>query len=590
MAMTPAQARALAKPIADIYAQLTDDLMTSIAAQLGKGIEVSGTAKWQLNKLAQLGELNARNVRLIAKRTKRCPQLHYLAVISAAGQALDETDKLYQLALAAAELGKPVDFPASDAMMSALQLYQDQAKDLYNLVNTTMAYKARDAYTGIVNTVADVADRDAYTQIIGQSTASVITGIQPRQAALRQCLTEFAAKGMPGFVDKAGREWAPESYINMCIRTTVNQVANDAQFARMDDYGSDLVEVSSHIGARPRCEPFQGRIFSRSGKSGFTEDLNGNKIPFYPWSSTSYGEPGGLLGINCGHQVYPFIPRLSRQTYEPYDKSDNAAAYKDSQKQRALERKVRESKRTCAMLDAAGDTEGFEKAATRLKQREARLKEFAQDTGRTVKSDRVQVPDFGRSEAGKARTAAQRAAAKKTGTISVNNTMRWPDAARRRLRQDESIIAQRKSETAILYDKDGKTILTKRGGELSVSFSRRETDLMPGGVLTHNHPYSTTFSWADISMLQRGGLAEIRATGKDGTFVLRHPEKWPDEIDGRIKIKAAYEEIEAQVEPLVAKRLDSGEIDVVQYNQIYQMHLLDVFASRYGLDYGFEVR
>ena len=207
-----------------------------------------------------------------------------------------------------------------------------------------------------------------------------------------------------------------------------------------------------------------------------------------------------------------------------------------------------------------------------------------------MKSDRVQVPGFGRSEAGKARTAAQRAAAKKTGTISVNNTMRWPDAARRRLRQDESIIAQRKSETAILYDKDGKTILTKRGGELSVSFSRRETDLMPGGVLTHNHPYSTTFSWADISMLQRGGLAEIRATGKDGTFVLRHPEKWPDEIDGRIKIKAAYEEIEAQVEPLVAKRLDSGEIDVVQYNQIYQMHLLDVFASRYGLDYGFEVR
>lgn len=148
MAMTPAQARALAKPIADIYAQLTDDLMTSIAAQLGKGIEVSGTAKWQLNKLAQLGELNARNVRLIAKRTKRCPELHYQAVISAAGQALDETDKLYQLALAAAELGKPVDFPASDAMMSALQLYQDQAKDLYNLVNTTMAYKARDAYTG----------------------------------------------------------------------------------------------------------------------------------------------------------------------------------------------------------------------------------------------------------------------------------------------------------------------------------------------------------------------------------------------------------------------------------------------------------
>ena len=46
------------------------------------------------------------------------------------------------------------------------------------------------------------------------------------------------------------------------------------------------------------------------------------------------------------------------------------------------------------MLDAAGDTEGFEKAATRLKPREARLKEFAQDTGRTVKSDRVQAVSY----------------------------------------------------------------------------------------------------------------------------------------------------------------------------------------------------
>lgn len=395
--MTPEQAKTLAQPIVDIYAQLTDDLMTSIAAQLGKNNSLTDTAEWQLKKLAQLGELNDRNIRTISKRTSECPDLYYQAVVDAASQAMSDTDSLFSAALAADELQIPTEYPASVSMMNRLKIYQDQAKDILNLTNTTMAYKARDAYTGIVNKVAALANDEEYRKILGKNAASVVTGIQSRQAALRQCLNEFAEKGMPGFVDKAGREWAPESYINMNLRTTVSNVANEAQFARMDDYGNDLIEVSSHIGARPKCAPYQGRIYSRSGRSGFTEDLHGNKIAFAPWGSTSYGDPGGLLGINCGHQIYPFFPGLSRQTYTPYDKEQNDSVYKQSQKQRALERKVRESKRDCAMLDAAGDQEGFEKASVKLKQRQDALKQFAEETGRTFKPDRVQVHGFGKS-------------------------------------------------------------------------------------------------------------------------------------------------------------------------------------------------
>ena len=403
--MTPEQAKMLAQPIVDIYAQLTDELMTSIAAQLGKNNSLTDTAEWQLKKLAQLGELNDRNLRTIARRTSGCPELYYQAVVDAASQALSETDSLFSAAAAAEELQIPTEYPASISMMNRLKIYQDQARDLLNLTNTTMAYKARDAYTGIVNRVAALANDEEYRKILGKNAASVVTGIQSRQAALRQCLNEFAEKGMPGFVDRAGREWAPESYINMNLRTTVSNVANEAQFARMDDYGNDLIEVSSHIGARPKCAPYQGRLYSRSGRSGFTEDLHGNKIAFAPWGSTSYGDPGGLLGVRCGHNVYPFIPGYDVQRYFPYNEKENELAYKQSQKQRYLERKERESKRECAMLEAAGDQEGFEKAAVKLKQRQAALKQFAEETGRTLKPDRVQVHGFGRSQAAKATQA-----------------------------------------------------------------------------------------------------------------------------------------------------------------------------------------
>ena len=412
--MTPEQAKTLTQPVVDIYAELTDELMTSIARQLGKNMELTDTAEWQIQKLAQLGELNSRNIRTIAERTSDCPEIYYQAVVDAASQAMADADRLFSAAITAEELGIPTEYLASVSMMNRLQIYQEQAKDLFNLTNTTMAYKARDAYTGIVNKVITLANDEEYMQILSKNTASVVTGIQSRQAALRQCLSEFASKGMPGFVDKAGREWAPESYINMNIRTTVSNVANQAQFARMDDYGNDLIEVSSHVGARPKCAPYQGRIYSRSGRSGFTEDLHGNKIPFAPWGSTSYGDPGGLLGVNCGHQVYPFFPGLSRQTYEPYDKDQNDAAYKQGQKQRTLERKVRESKRECAMLEAVGDQEGFEKAAVKLKQRQDTLKQFTEETGRTFKSDRVQVQGFEKSVSKKALSASNKKSIIKT--------------------------------------------------------------------------------------------------------------------------------------------------------------------------------
>ena len=403
--MTPQQIKGLAQPLVNIYQDLTDELMVAIADQLATHGGVTDTAQWQIRKLAQAGQLDKRAVRLIADKTAICPDMTELMIEQAAQAAIADIEP--DLLAYAKATGSVIPAGTATRWTEVLRTYQAQARDTLNLVNTVMAYKARDAYTGIVNKAADLANRGDYLYTLGKNTASVVTGQQSRQAALRQCIKEFSAKGLPGFADKSGREWSPEAYINMDIRTTVNNVAHEAQFARMDDYGSDLLEVSSHIGARPRCEPYQGRVYSRSGKTGYVEDLNGNRIFYTPWGETSYGEPAGLLGINCGHQVYPFYPGLSRQTYKPYSKAENDHIYAESQRQRALERQVRASKRECAMLDKMGDKEGFAVASARLKRREQSLRDFTEQTGRTLRGDRVQVPGFGRSQSVKAAAASR---------------------------------------------------------------------------------------------------------------------------------------------------------------------------------------
>lgn len=401
--MTPQQQRELAAPLVDIYEGVVDDLLTLVAKQLGKYSGITETADWQMKQLAALGALNRKTIQTIAQRTGIAPELLAVAAENAAWSAIGDIEPALQEA-AREGLAYNVQTAADDTAMQAAKAYQAQAKDTLNMVNTVMQYKARETFVAAVSKVfaADAENRDKLLRTLGKHTAGVVTGARSRQDALRACIREMAEQGIPAFVDRAGREWSPEAYINMDIRTTVSNTANAAQFARLDEYGVDLVSVSSHMGARPLCAKDQGKIFSRSNKSGYTEDLEGRRIRYYPWASSSYGKPAGLLGINCGHHLSPFIPSYSYLSYDKYDEKENAEAYKQSQQQRRLEREVRRAKRECMMLDAAGDKEGFAEASLRLKDRRNTLSSFLKDTGRTMRDDRAQMVGFNRSVSRKA--------------------------------------------------------------------------------------------------------------------------------------------------------------------------------------------
>ena len=212
-----------------------------------------------------------------------------------------------------------------------------------------------------------------------------------RQETVRNCIKEFSQKGIPAFVDKRGREWSAEAYINMDIRTTVNNAANAAQDACCDGYGLDFILISSHTGARPKCALDQGKLYSRSNRSGVAHDGGGNEIPFYPWSSTSYGQPDGILGINCHHKKYPFVDGVDFQRYFPYEQEENAEKYKELQKQRAMERRVRETSRQADMLEAVGDVEGANEARRKLREQSIAYRDYSEGRGLDVHDDKLTV-------------------------------------------------------------------------------------------------------------------------------------------------------------------------------------------------------
>lgn len=381
--MTKVELMDLAEECSDVLTAMEDDLLLNIAEYLAEGSEDMPAAQWKMQQLAALGKLDQKNLRTIAEYAGIAPDMAEIAVTRAALKAVKEMDEGFsELAREGIINGTAV--PMEESALQAAAMYSKQAADRLNKVNTVMRYFAKTQAMAAVNRVTEILDKQKHLDILNKAAGKVIMGTESRQTAVRQCIREMSQRGIPAFVDAAGRQWSPEAYVNMDIRTTCGNAAHEAQFTRMDDYGIDLIEVSSHAGARPKCAKDQGKIFDRKGKS--------RKYP--SWKASSYGEPDGILGINCGHQIYPFIEGVSIQQYFPYDDKENDALYRKKQGQRRLERDVRSAKREAAMLKAAGDDEGARLARAEVKRKTAVYNEYCRKNGLSRKADRLTVQGY----------------------------------------------------------------------------------------------------------------------------------------------------------------------------------------------------
>ena len=353
----------------ELYSDVETELLKSIGRRFAKHYDemVNGDIMdWQIRQLLEVGELRKEHIEIMRKSARVSRQEMVKMLTEAGYNAANQYEGEFQEAFKKGLV--KLNPPATDnsmRLLNVLNTYINQAEDTLNLVNTTMLQSGQDVFLSTVN------------KIVGY----VSTGIKTPQQAMQEALKDAGRKGLTVFTAKNGAQWSTESYLNMITRTMNSKISNDMEDERRREYGVDYVEVSSHAGARPRCAPYQGRIYY----DGSGEDPLGQ----YPnFDETSYGEEAGLFGINCGHHKYPYIPGMSKQRFHPYDQAENDKVYAESQQQRKLERDVRKIKRERAILTAAKDGEGARLATQRLEYKQAELRQFTAQTGRTRRYDR----------------------------------------------------------------------------------------------------------------------------------------------------------------------------------------------------------
>ena len=409
--LTPNEILKLSEPVEQVYSNIVDALLINMGKHFNSGHSLS-TEQWEIRKLAELGQLNKESIEIIASLTGQNKELITAALENAVYMATKDIEPELKKAVQKGTIQNAAadNVIASQSIVQALNAYEQQAMDKLNLVNTTMLESTLAQYRKVItNTVNIERQMKAAQEVLNIAAGKVITGTESRQQALRQALSQIHKEGITGFYDRAGRKWSPEAYVNMDIRTTVHNTAIEAVKTRQEDYGVDIFRVSRHSGARPLCYPYQGRYFSWNNKSGTFTDGEGKRHRYSPISSTSYGKPAGLFGINCGHHPITMIPGVSIPRDRPeQDKEENDKVYAESQEQRRLEREIRYSKQKAAMMEAAGDKDGFEKEAVKIREKQADYNAFCKKTGRTKRLDRTQVFDYNKSVSGKATAAVKR--------------------------------------------------------------------------------------------------------------------------------------------------------------------------------------
>lgn len=332
----------LAKTVADIYGDAATQLLQAVARRLARGIDEPG---WAESKMAELVGLRDEARAVVDRLTVLGPDAVREALTAAADKGATA---------AATELAATLKPATSTPAVEAL------AEQTISQLDRTHMQILR-------------ATDDVYRRVIAEVSApGVVTGSLTQQQAAARALDRFAQKGVTGFVDRAGRRWELESYVEMATRTASGRAMIDGRLDVYEAEGRDVVIVSDAPEECAVCRPFEGRLLSISGQS-VGQTIDGKRVI----DSVKGAQAKGLHHPNCRHDLRPYIPGLTK----PVSGTADPEGDRLRQEQRRLERRIREAKRRVAAAEPFGDPE-LGRAKARLKQRQADMRKFVADHDR----------------------------------------------------------------------------------------------------------------------------------------------------------------------------------------------------------------
>lgn len=368
--LTPNQIDKFPDNLVRLYSQAELDIIKDMARRISTYDFFIPSAEFQYKKLIEMGNIHEEILHTLTQLTPYTKSELEQLMDDAGAKAIKADDAIYENAGL-----KPTPLGQSPALLDTLEAGIKNTRGLFeNLTRTT-------ARTG----------SKQFERILDRAYMQITSGAFDYNTAIRSAIKDLARNGIAAIEYPNGYINYIESAVRRAVITGVGQTAGKIQEARADEMGCDLVETTAHAGARPSHARWQGKVFSRSG--------NHPKYPNFKLE-TGYGTGPGLKGWNCRHDFFPFFEGISKPAYtkaqldeykaKNYEyNGEKLTEYEASQKQRAIERRIRKWKREAEGMNAAGLPQ--DEALSRVRYWQERQRDFIKQTGLKRQYEREQI-------------------------------------------------------------------------------------------------------------------------------------------------------------------------------------------------------
>lgn len=311
-----------------MYYDLETDILKDIARRIKlNDYSITSTAEYQKKILESLGkdqkEISSQISKLLKISQKKSDEI----LSQSAYKSVEADNEIFKEAF-------------DKGLISSFNFSRSTLKPLIN-----KGIEALNNELGnICGTTAKISQK-AFINASNNAYLAIQSGAFSFEQAVTTEIKKLAKDGLGVIEYRSGARRRLEGAIRNAVRTAVNQTACKCQDLNFEAMDGNLVETSSHMGARPEHALWQGEIFWRK------EDVKGYRN-FE--EATKYGSGEGLGGWNCRHSWYPYFPGISHKVFEKYNLKENEELYNITQEQRYNERMIREWDRRNQVCKAAG--------------------------------------------------------------------------------------------------------------------------------------------------------------------------------------------------------------------------------------------
>lgn len=368
------------------FSDLEIRIMEDIVRRIRKTGEITSTADWQINRLKILG-YSSEDIENMLKEAlgKSYPEMFELY-----DKVIDweyvRNKEVYEQVNA-----EFIPYEENEELQQITEgLIRQSGAELQNITKSLGFYLDYGTGKPVLTPLAQV-----YQKYLDAACMDIVSGAFDYNTVLRRTVTHLTNSGLRQIDYASGRANRVDVAARRAVMTGVSQLSGKISEMNAEKLGTEHFEVEWHAGARPTHAVWQGRVYSK-------EELT---------TVCGLGSVTGLLGANCYHMYYPFVPGISVRNWtdewlEEQNRKENTpntfngkeyTLYEAKQRQRQMETCMRAQREKVDLLKKGGaDPDDIMIARAKYQGQLNEYSRFCKKMGLTEERERIYYDMHGR--------------------------------------------------------------------------------------------------------------------------------------------------------------------------------------------------